>query len=124
MEKRVAEAIHIPYNIEAVGENIKWGRGDGDCGEENQDKKKHPVVGNLIHYSEVYICQKQIIFAPPPFSKMIFPPPGTVKISPFPPFSTSSPFLLNKSSYYFPNQPKSHIFKLYTPYFISKPTCL
>ena len=33
--------IYLPYNIEAVGENIKWGRGDedGNFGEENQDLK-------------------------------------------------------------------------------------
>ena len=33
---------HLPFNIEAVGKNIKWGRWkeDGNFGEENQDKKK------------------------------------------------------------------------------------
>ena len=50
----------------------------------------------------VYIIQITDI-SPPPFQNDIFPP-NTVKISSFPPFSTSSPYIrvfLNKSSYFF-----------------------
>ena len=40
---------HLPFNIEAVGKNIKWGRGkeDGNFGEENQDKKNIGMGKNI-----------------------------------------------------------------------------
>ena len=40
---------HVPYNIEAVGKNLKFGRGEGDgnFGEENQDFFKMGVGKNI-----------------------------------------------------------------------------
>ena len=40
---------HLFYDFEAVGKNIKWGRGvgDGNVGEEIQNLKK--ILGNFIH---------------------------------------------------------------------------
>ena len=66
----------------------------------------------------VYIIQIIDIFAAPPpfFSKIIFLPPSTVKISSFPPFLHLLPHIFAfslikyKSSYHFPNQPIIHIF--------------
>ena len=62
-----------------------------------------------------YIFPINWIFLPPPlFQDHIFFSPSTVKISPFSRFSTPFPnifaFLLNKPSYFFPNQLKTHIF--------------
>ena len=62
----------------------------------------------------IYIFPINWIFLhPPPFSKIIFFPVSAVKISPFSRFSTPFPiifaFLPNKSSHFFPNQPKTHI---------------
>ena len=67
-----------------------------------------------------YIFPKNWIFLPHhPFSKFIFFPPNTVKISPFSRFSTPFPiifaFLHNKLSYIFPNQPKTQKWNIYTP---------
>ena len=41
-------------NIKAIGKNIKWGKGDGNVGEENKDKingdgEEYQVVGSFIH---------------------------------------------------------------------------
>ena len=50
------------------------------------------------------------------FSKMIFFPSSTMKISSFPPFFHPLPlifnFFLNKSSYFFPHQPITHNFEV------------
>ena len=54
----------------------------------------------------VYIYQKLDIFFP-----ISFFPPSKVKFSRFStPFPNVFAFFLNKSSYFFPNQPKPHIF--------------
>ena len=62
------------------------------------------------------------------FSKNIFFPPSTVKISSPPPFLHLLPlifaFFLNKLSYFFSNQPITHIFtkwKTYTPALCCRP---
>ena len=40
-KKGIRKQYHLPYNINAVGKNIKWGRGEGvgNYGEENQKFK-------------------------------------------------------------------------------------
>ena len=40
---------HLPYNIKAVGKNIKWGGGEGDgkLVNENQDFKNTEVGKNV-----------------------------------------------------------------------------
>ena len=45
---------HLPYNIEAVGKHIKWGKGemDGHFGEENKDFKLG--AGKLSSCRELY----------------------------------------------------------------------
>ena len=45
-KKRKGEQFHPTFNIKAVGNNIKWGRveGDGNYGEDNQDFKSMGVV--------------------------------------------------------------------------------
>ena len=57
-------------------------------------------------WSGMYILPKIWYFSPFPFSKMIFLPPSTVKISLFSSFFHLFPlifvFLLDKSSYFFP----------------------
>ena len=41
-KKEKGKQYHLPYNIKAVGLNIKWGKGGwgGNFGEENQDLKE------------------------------------------------------------------------------------
>ena len=64
----------------------------------------------------VYIIKIIDIFAPPPFFLIIFFSPSTIKNSSFPLFFHLLPlifaFFLIKSSYFFPNQPKTHMFKI------------
>ena len=45
----MASGKNIPFHINAVGKNIKWGKreGDGGFGEENQDLKKIRVGKNI-----------------------------------------------------------------------------
>ena len=50
-----AKQHHLPFNVEAVWKNIKWGRKEGEAnfGEENQDLineggEDYQVVGNFI----------------------------------------------------------------------------
>ena len=57
VDKGKEKAYHLPYNVKAVGKNIKWGRGkgDGNFGEENQDYKngdgeEYQVECNFIHH--------------------------------------------------------------------------
>ena len=38
---------HLPYNIRAVGKNIKWGEWEGVV----NDGEEYQVVGNFIHPS-------------------------------------------------------------------------
>ena len=42
VEKGKVISSSLPFNIDAVGKKIKWGRGEGDgnFGEENKDHKK------------------------------------------------------------------------------------
>ena len=47
---------HLPFNVKAVGKNIKWGRGevDGNLGEKikiknKRDGEEYQVVGHFIH---------------------------------------------------------------------------
>ena len=69
---------------------------------------------SVFQSTGVYIIIIIDIFAPPPSSKMIFFPPSTVKIfslpSFFPPLTIYIRVLINNSSYFFPNQSKTHIF--------------
>ena len=68
----------------------------------------------LIPAQEYIFPENWILLPPPPFSKIIFFPQSAVKVSPISRFSTPFPiiftFSLNKSSYFFPNQTKNHIF--------------
>ena len=92
------------------------------------------MILNLFICRGVYYRNKWYFCPPPlPFSNMIFFPPNTVKISSFPPFSPPPfPYIrvfLNKSSYFIPNKPITHIsppggkmdniqYTLYTPVYI------
>ena len=71
-------------------------------------------------FAGVYFIQIIDIFAPPPFQKWYFIPQVQWRFPPIPLLSTSYPlifaFFLNKTSYFFPNKPTTHMKnEKYTP---------
>ena len=93
--------------------------------------KKYLFRG-VKYWSGVNICPKYDIFAPPPISlNDIFSPRYSENL-PFFHFSTPFPLIFalfhNKSSYFFPDQPMTHIWgkrenEKYTPLTLIYPSC-